>query len=50
MTGARTTAMQAASENAEKLLSEITVQYNRARQESITNELIDIVSGSLAQK
>ncbi len=48
--GARTTAMQAASENAEKLLSEITVQYNRARQESITNELIDIVSGSLAQK
>lgn len=46
--GARTTAMQIASENAEKLLGEITQQYNRARQEVITTELIDIVGGSEA--
>ena len=46
--GARTTAMQIASDNAQNLLSEITQQYNRARQESITTDLIDIVSGSEA--
>lgn len=46
--GARTTAMQIASENAQTLLAEITQQYNRARQEVITNELIDIVGGSEA--
>lgn len=46
--GARTTAMQIASDNAQSLLSEITQQYNRARQESITTDLIDIVSGSEA--
>jgi len=46
--GARTTAMQIASDNAQSLLAEITQQYNRARQEVITNELIDIVGGSEA--
>ena len=46
--GARTTAMQIASDNAQTLLSEITQQYNRARQEVITTELIDIVGGSEA--
>lgn len=48
--GARTTAMQVASDNAQKLLAEITQQYNRARQEVITNDLIDIVGGSEALK
>ena len=46
--GARTTAMQIASDNAQTLVAEITKAYNRARQESITNDLIDIVSGSEA--
>lgn len=48
--GARTTAMQIASDNAEKMIGTITQQYNRARQDVITNELIDIVGGSEAQK
>lgn len=48
--GARTTAMQIASDNAEKMITSITQQYNRARQGVITSELIDIVSGSEAQK
>ncbi len=48
--GARTTAMQVASENAQTLLAEITQQYNRARQEVITNDLIDIVGGAEALK
>ena len=46
--GARTTAMQAASDNASKMIETITQQYNRARQEVITNELLDIVGGSEA--
>lgn len=46
--GARTTAMQTASENANKMLESITQQYNRARQEVITNELLDIVGGAEA--
>ena len=46
--GARTTAMQVASDNAEKMIGEITQLYNRARQEVITNELLDIVGGSEA--
>lgn len=48
--GARTTAMQIASDNAGELLGTITTQYNRARQEVITTELIDIVGGSEALK
>lgn len=46
--GARTTAMQTASDNANKMLESITQQYNRARQEVITNELLDIVGGAEA--
>ncbi len=46
--GARTTAMQIASENAEKMIGTIKQLYNRARQEVITTELIDIVGGSEA--
>ncbi len=46
--GARTTAMTIASDNAESLLQDLKVQYNKARQEVITNELIDIVGGTEA--
>jgi F-type H+-transporting ATPase subunit gamma len=46
--GARTTAMQVASDNASKMIETITQQYNRARQEINTNELLDIVGGSEA--
>ncbi|MBP5307154.1 MAG: ATP synthase F1 subunit gamma [Paludibacteraceae bacterium] len=44
--GARTTAMQIATDNAQDLIQELTLKYNKARQAAITNELIDIVSGS----
>ena len=46
--GARTTAMHIASDNASTLLQDLKVQYNKARQEVITNELIDIVGGTEA--
>ncbi len=43
--GARMTAMTAANTNARDLLGELSLQYNKARQAIITNELIDIVNG-----
>ncbi len=43
--GARMTAMTSANSNAQDLLSELSLQYNKARQSIITNELIDIVNG-----
>ena len=46
--GARTTAMHIASDNAETLSQELKILYNKARQEVITNELIDIVGGAEA--
>lgn len=42
---ARTLAMQIATDNAEKLLEELTIQYNKSRQQAITNELLDIMGG-----
>jgi F-type H+-transporting ATPase subunit gamma len=48
--GARMTAMDAASRNAKDLIGKLTLQYNRARQASITKELMEIVSGAEAQK
>jgi F-type H+-transporting ATPase subunit gamma len=42
--GARIVAMDSAKKNAGKLIEELTIKYHRARQESITNELIEIVS------
>ena len=44
---ARMLAMQAATDNAEDLIQELTIQYNKTRQQSITNELLDIIGGSL---
>lgn len=45
---ARTIAMQMASENANKLLTELQVTYNKLRQQNITSELLDIVGNSFA--
>ena len=46
--GARMTAMHIASDNANTLLQDLVRDYNRARQDVITNELIDIVGGAEA--
>lgn len=48
--GARMTAMQKATDNATELLKDLTLSYNKARQAAITNEIIEIVSGSEALK
>ena len=45
---ARTMAMQIATDNANDLLQELTLMYNKTRQQAITNELLDIVGGSMA--
>lgn len=46
--GARMTAMDNATNNAADLIERLTLQYNKARQEAITNELMDIVGGAEA--
>ena len=43
---ARTLAMQAASDNAEDLLGELTLEYNKGRQQKITAEILDLLGGS----
>ena len=43
---ARRTAMDAATSNAEEMIADLSLKFNRARQAAITNELIDIVAGS----
>lgn len=47
--GARMTAMHKATDNADVLIKELKLQYNQARQASITNEILEIVSGANAQ-
>lgn len=44
---ARVIAMQVATDNADELLQELTLTYNKTRQQAITNELLDIAGGSL---
>ena len=44
---ARMLAMQAATDNANELIQDLTKQYNKTRQQAITNELLDIIGGSL---
>ena len=44
---ARMVAMQAATDNADELLRQLNLQYNKSRQQAITNELLDIVGGSV---
>ncbi len=46
--GARMTAMDSASKNAGELISSLTLNMNRIRQAAITNEIIEVVSGSAA--
>ncbi len=46
--GARMTAMHKATDNATELLKNLTVTYNKARQTSITNEIVEIVGGAEA--
>ncbi len=46
--GARMSAMDSATENAKELLKELKINYNKARQESITNEILEIVGGAAA--
>ena len=48
--GARMTAMHKATDNASELLKELRIEYNKARQAAITNELNEIVSGANALK
>lgn len=45
---ARRTAMDSATSNAEDMIADLSLKYNRARQASITNEIIDIVAGAEA--
>ena len=48
--GARRTAMEAATDNAEEMMDELQLKYNRARQAAITAELSEIVTGAEALK
>lgn len=48
--GARMTSMHKATDNADQLIKELRMQYNKARQSSITNEIIEIVGGAEALK
>lgn len=42
--------MQIATDNVHELLSDLVIQYNKSRQQAITNELLDIIGGSMQQK
>ena len=44
--GARRTAMDAATKNAEDMIADLSLKYNRARQGAITQEITEIVAGS----
>ena len=46
---ARTVAMQTATDNGEDLLQELTLQYNKSRQQKITSEILDLAGGSQEQ-
>ena len=48
--GARTTAMQIATDNADDLIESLVLEYNKLRQDAITRELIDIIGGSEVQR
>jgi F-type H+-transporting ATPase subunit gamma len=48
--GARMTAMDSATKNANEMIDRLSLQYNRGRQASITKELMEIVSGAEAMK
>jgi F-type H+-transporting ATPase subunit gamma len=46
--GARMTAMHKATDNATSMIRELTLQYNKARQATITNQILEVVSGAEA--
>lgn len=46
---ARTIAMQVASDNAQSLMGDLTLEYNKRRQDKITSEILDLVGGSLQE-
>ncbi len=46
----RMTAMSAATTNAEKIIHDLSIQYNKLRQSAITNEIIEVVSGANSLK
>ncbi len=48
--GARMTAMHKATDNATELIRDLTLQYNKARQAAITNQILEVVSGAEALK
>lgn len=48
--GARMTSMHKATDNATTMIRELTLQYNKARQASITNQILEVVSGAEALK
>jgi F-type H+-transporting ATPase subunit gamma len=48
--GARMSAMESATKNAGEMIAKLTLQYNRARQASITKELLEIIGGAEALK
>ena len=48
--GARMTAMHKATDNATQLIRDLTLQYNKARQAAITNQILEVVSGAEALK
>ncbi|MBU18081.1 MAG: hypothetical protein CL725_10340 [Chloroflexi bacterium] len=45
---ARMVAMRAATDNASELAGDLTLTMNKLRQESITNELLDLIGGQIA--
>ena len=47
---ARMTAMQSSTDNAKEMLRELSIQYNRARQAAITQEITEVIGGARAQK
>jgi F-type H+-transporting ATPase subunit gamma len=47
--GARMTAMHKATDNATNMIRNLTLLYNKARQAAITNQILEVVSGSEAQ-
>ena len=47
---ARMMAMQAATDNADQLLADLSIQYNRARQQAITQEITEVIAGAKALK
>lgn len=45
----RMTAMSAATTNAEKMIHDLSIEYNKTRQTAITQEIIEVVSGANSQ-